>query len=93
VSAPTNKACFGNFIGNLNVNTEANHMNKQVTPGVVGDQGDLSDVFFDNAFSEKTTSRPTLRPEDTQTIRSLAEDIVRRLCARHNLTGSGERAI
>ncbi|WP_180126724.1 hypothetical protein [Rhodoferax sp. BLA1] len=59
-------------------------MNKQVDPDVVGEQGDLRSTPIDNAYFEKPTAKTTLKPEQVQTIRSLAEDIVRQLCERHN---------
>jgi hypothetical protein len=59
-------------------------MNKQVNPGVVGGLGSLLSSPVDNASSEKPTNKTTLKPEQAQTIRSLAQDILRQLCERHN---------
>jgi len=59
-------------------------MNKQVTPGTNGGQGEHGRGQFDEASSEGTQSESAHGSEQSENIRSFAEHIVRELCARHN---------
>ena len=59
-------------------------MNNQVTPGGTGSPAESSTGNIDATFTEKDAHRTALEPEQKESIRSIAETIVRQLCARHN---------
>ncbi|MBB1077588.1 hypothetical protein HUU62_24595 [Rhodoferax sp. 4810] len=59
-------------------------MNKQTSPGDVGDHSELHGVHSHQASSKGNTDHAALDPEQSETIRGFAEHIVRQLCARHS---------